>query len=94
VKMGCSLSGKIVDRCCCVEREGKLHCCREGVEECCCTPVKSENGRATSQRESDGETLPPPVRFCAAILPPWAARGGYDPLGGISDPAQSPSRQQ
>jgi hypothetical protein len=43
-KMRCSLTGKVVDTCCCVEREGKTHCtlADKDVAECCCTPVKEE----------------------------------------------------
>ena len=43
-KMRCSLTGKVVDTCCCVEREGKTHCtlADKDVAECCCTPVKDE----------------------------------------------------
>ena len=40
----CSLTGKVVDKCCCVERQGKTHCTLAGkdVEKCCCAPVKAE----------------------------------------------------
>ena len=43
-KMRCSLTGKVVDTCCCVEREGKTHCtlADKDVAECCCTPVEEE----------------------------------------------------
>ena len=43
-KMRCSLTGKVVDTCCCVEREGKTHCtlADKDVAECCCTPVADE----------------------------------------------------
>ncbi len=43
-KMRCSLTGKVVDTCCCVEREGKTHCtlADKDVAECCCTPVEDE----------------------------------------------------
>lgn len=43
-KMRCSLTGKVVDTCCCVEREGKTHCtlADQDVAECCCTPVEDE----------------------------------------------------
>jgi len=43
-KMKCSLTGKVVDTCCCVEREGKTHCtlADKDVAECCCTPVEDE----------------------------------------------------
>ena len=43
-KMRCSLTGKVVDTCCCVEREGKTHCtlADKDIAECCCTPVKDE----------------------------------------------------
>jgi hypothetical protein len=43
-KMQCSLTGKVVDTCCCVESEGKTHCtlADKDVAECCCTPVEDE----------------------------------------------------
>ena len=43
-KMRCSLTGKVVDTCCCVEREGKTHCtlADKDVAECCCKPVADE----------------------------------------------------
>lgn len=43
-KMRCSLTGKVVDTCCCVEREGKTHCtlANKDVEKCCCTPVEDD----------------------------------------------------
>ncbi len=39
--MRCSLTGKIVDKCCCEQREGKTYCTLAGktVESCCCEPV-------------------------------------------------------
>jgi hypothetical protein len=44
-KMRCSLTGMVVDTCCCVEREGKTHCtlADKDVAECCCTPVEDDN---------------------------------------------------
>jgi len=48
-KLRCSLTGKEVEKCCCVEREkGKLHCtlARQDVEKCCCTEVKAEGKEA------------------------------------------------
>lgn len=43
-KMKCSLTGKVVDRCCCVEREGKTRCtlAKKDMESCCCAPVKEK----------------------------------------------------
>jgi len=40
-KLRCSLTGKVVDSCCCVERQGKTHCtlADKDVETCCCEPV-------------------------------------------------------
>jgi hypothetical protein len=47
-KMRCSLTGKVVHTCCCVEREGKTHCtlADKDVAECCCTPVEDEKAAA------------------------------------------------
>lgn len=43
-KLRCSLTGKVVDRCCCVEREGKLHCtlANKDVATCCCGPAETK----------------------------------------------------
>ena len=40
-KMRCTLTGKVVDKCCCEQREGKTYCPLAGktVEKCCCEPV-------------------------------------------------------
>ena len=50
-KMRCSLTGKVVDKCCCEQRDGKLYCplAKKAVEKCCCTPVKGE-GKAAENR--------------------------------------------
>lgn len=47
-RMRCSLTGKVVDKCCCVQREGKLHCtlADKEVDKCCCTPVSAEGEQA------------------------------------------------
>jgi hypothetical protein len=48
-KLRCSLTGKDVEKCCCIEREGgKLHCtlAKKDVEKCCCTEVKAESKEA------------------------------------------------
>ena len=49
-RLRCSLTGKEVDKCCCVEREGKLHCtlAKKDVEKCCCTEVKAEAKQASA----------------------------------------------
>jgi hypothetical protein len=48
-KMRCSLTGKVVDKCCCVQREGKSYCtlAKKTVDKCCCTPV-TEGAEAKS----------------------------------------------
>ncbi len=40
-RMRCSLTGKVVDKCCCVQREGKTRCtlADKDVATCCCQPV-------------------------------------------------------
>ena len=40
-KVRCTLTGKVVDKCCCEQREGKTYCPLAGktVEKCCCEPV-------------------------------------------------------
>jgi hypothetical protein len=48
-KMQCSLTGKVVDTCCCVERAGKTHCtlADKDVAECCCKPVADDASAGT-----------------------------------------------
>ena len=43
-KVRCSLTGKVVDKCCCVEREGWTHCtlADKDVASCCCRPVRED----------------------------------------------------
>ena len=43
-RLRCSLTGQVVDACCCVQREGKTHCTLAGkdVPTCCCRPVDDE----------------------------------------------------
>ena len=43
-KMRCTLTGKVVDKCCCEQREGKTYCPLAGktVEKCCCEPVADQ----------------------------------------------------
>jgi len=50
-KLKCSLTGKVVDKCCCVEREGKTYCtlAKKSVEKCCCSPVEGEGKQQPKQ---------------------------------------------
>ena len=50
-RMRCTLTGKEVDKCCCVKREGKLHCtlADKDVEKCCCVEVKSEQAKSAAR---------------------------------------------
>ena len=43
-KLRCTLTGKVVDKCCCEQREGKTYCPLAGktVEKCCCEPVADQ----------------------------------------------------
>ena len=47
-KMKCSLTGKVVDKCCCVDREGKTYCtlAKKNVEKCCCSPVPQADDKS------------------------------------------------
>ncbi len=47
-KLKCSLTGQVVDECCCVEREGKTYCtlAKKSVETCCCGAVAAGNNPA------------------------------------------------
>ena len=44
-KLKCSLTGKVVDKCCCEQRDGKTYCtlAKKSVEKCCCSPVGGED---------------------------------------------------
>lgn len=43
----CSLTGTIVEKCCCVERDGKIHCtlADKDVEKCCCESAKERGAK-------------------------------------------------
>ena len=47
-KMRCSLTGKVVEKCCCVQREGKLHCtlADKDVAKCCCSKAEDKVSKA------------------------------------------------
>jgi hypothetical protein len=47
-KLRCSLTGKVVDKCCCEKREGKLYCplAKKSVEKCCCTEVRADSAES------------------------------------------------
>ena len=51
-RMHCTLTGKDVDKCCCVERNGKLHCtlADKDVEKCCCVEAKAEQAKSAARR--------------------------------------------
>jgi hypothetical protein len=40
----CTLTGKRIESCCCVQREGKLYCplAKKAIESCCCVPVEQK----------------------------------------------------
>jgi hypothetical protein len=42
-QMRCSLTGKVVDKCCCVQREGKLHCTLADKDVATCCSKKAED---------------------------------------------------
>ena len=46
-KQRCSLTGQVVEKCCCVERAGKRYCtlADKYVEKCCCSPAKAEEAK-------------------------------------------------
>jgi hypothetical protein len=47
-KLRCSITGKVVDKCCCEKRDGELYCtlAKKSVEKCCCSEVKAEEKEA------------------------------------------------
>jgi hypothetical protein len=61
-KLRCSLTGNVVDSCCCVQREGKLYCtlAKKNVDSCCCESASKASGAAgeASKGEAPGRSLP------------------------------------
>ena len=49
-KLRCSLTGKVVDKCCCEQRDGKTYCtlAKKNVDTCCCSDAdaKAEDAKA------------------------------------------------
>ncbi len=47
-KMRCTLTDKVVDKCCCEEKDGKHYCtlAKKSVDKCCCEPVGEEKPKA------------------------------------------------
>lgn len=43
-KMRCSLTGTVVESCCCEQRDGKTYCtlAKKTIEKCCCSPAGTE----------------------------------------------------
>lgn len=43
-KLKCSLTGKVVEKCCCVDKDGKTHCtlADKDIERCCCKPAQEK----------------------------------------------------
>ena len=56
-KMRCSLTGRIMDTCCCVEKEGKMNCtlADKDVESCCCAPVTDDTEKTDPADKSGDE---------------------------------------
>ncbi len=46
-RLRCSLTGKVVDECCCVQRNGKTHCtlADKDVTTCCCRPAGATDSK-------------------------------------------------
>ncbi len=61
-KLRCSLTGTVVESCCCVQREGKLYCtlAKKNVDFCCCQPAGKASG--ASGEVPKGETSHTPLR--------------------------------
>jgi hypothetical protein len=59
-KLRCSLTGIVVEGCCCVQREGKLYCtlAKKGVDSCCCESASRVSGTSgASTVEASGSSL-------------------------------------
>lgn len=61
-KLRCSLTGTVVDSCCCVQQEGKLYCAlaKKYVDACCCQPAGKGSGASGEalKREAPAGSLP------------------------------------
>ena len=62
-KLRCSLTGTVVESCCCAQREGKLYCtlAKKEVDSCCCRPAGKACG--VSGEPSKGETSGGSLRY-------------------------------
>lgn len=60
-KLRCSLTGTVVESCCCVKREGKLYCtlAKKNVDSCCCESTSKACGTSgeASKAEASGSSL-------------------------------------
>lgn len=60
-KLRCSLTGTVVESCCCVQREGKLYCtlAKKNVASCCCESASKGSGTSSeaSKEEASGGSL-------------------------------------
>jgi hypothetical protein len=47
-----------METCCCIQKEGKLHCAlaNKDVEACCCTPESDETDKTDKTDETNNKT--------------------------------------
>jgi hypothetical protein len=57
-KLRCSLTGTVVESCCCVQREGKLYCtlAKKNVDSCCCESTAKRSSEDWRGEASGGSS--------------------------------------
>ena len=48
----CTLTNKVVEKCCCEQKDGKTYCplAKKTVEKCCCEPAAAKTKAATPKK--------------------------------------------
>jgi hypothetical protein len=51
-KVRCTLTNRVVEKCCCEYREGKIYCplAKKTVESCCCVPAEEGKKKAAPKK--------------------------------------------
>lgn len=48
----CTLTNKVIEKCCCEQKDGKTYCplAKKSVEKCCCEPAAAKAKAATPKK--------------------------------------------
>ncbi len=57
-KLRCSLTGTVVESCCCVHHEGRLYCtlAKKSVDACCCQPAGRVSGTSGESPQAEASS--------------------------------------